>query len=132
MILLWILDLRHVDLVAMFVYYHLVTMLSFTETRAAEHVAMMIGYSDRTMRQWRHDLVENDGVLQEMKQGQYQRSSVLWQNEELNKEATKYVRANSTVKGNPNLTAIGFSNWINKELLPNSTLESGYPTQSVD
>ena len=72
---------------AMFVYYHLVTMLSFTETRVAEHVAMMIGYSDRTVRQWRHDLVENDGVLQETKQGRYQHSGVLWQNEELNKEA---------------------------------------------
>ena len=45
----------------------------------------------------------------------------------LNKKATEYVRLNASVKGTPNMTAINFCKWVNKSLLPNSTLEPGYP-----
>ena len=94
---------------------------------------MMIGKSDRTVRQWRYDLIENDGVLPETKQGRYQRSGVLWNNEELNKEVVQFVRANAAVKGKPNLTLVTFCKWVNKSLLPSSTLEPGYPrTTSVE
>ena len=87
----------------------------------------MINKSDRTVRQWRTDLVLNDGVLPETKQGKYKRSGVLWYNEDLNKTATEYIRANATVKGTPNMTAIDFCKWVNSKLLPNCTLEPGYP-----
>ena len=39
----------------------------------------------------------------------------------------EYVRCNASVKGVPNMTAISFCEWVNKYLLPNSTLEPGYP-----
>ena len=63
---------------------------SFTETKAAEYAASMMKKSDRTARRWRSALI-NDGVLSELEQGYYQRSGVLWQNEELNKKAVEYV-----------------------------------------
>ena len=63
---------------------------SFTETKAAEYAASMMKKSDRTARRWRSALID-DGVLPESEQGCYQRSSVLWQNEELNKKAVGYV-----------------------------------------
>ena len=48
-------------------------------------------------------------------------------NEELNTRASDYVRANAAVKGKPNLTSIEFCKWVNKTLLPNWTLEPGFP-----
>ena len=50
------------------------------------------------------DLVENDGVLPELKQGKYQRTGVLQYNEDLNK-ATEYVQMNVSVKVMFNMTA---------------------------
>ena len=61
--------------------------------------ADMIGKTDRSVRQWRTDMLNNDGVLLESKQGKYQRTGVLWNNEELNEKARQYVRMNSSVKG---------------------------------
>lgn len=112
---------------AMFLCYHLVVRFQYTETRAAECAAELIHKSDRTVRQWRANLVTNDGVMPESKQGRYQRSGVLWSNEDLNKKATEYVRMNAAVKGKPNMTATDFCKWVNKSLLPNWTLEAGFP-----
>jgi len=39
----------------------------------------------------------------------------------------EYVRANSAVKGRLNMTTMDFCKWVNKTLLPNSTLEPGFP-----
>lgn len=58
------------------------------------------------------------GVHSESNQGRYQRTGVLWANEELNKKVTEYVRANAAVKGKPNMTLIEFCKWVNKTLLP--------------
>ena len=102
-------------------------MFSFTETKAAEYAAAMVKRSDRTVRRWRSGLIDNDGVLPESQEGRYQRTGVLWYNEELNKKAAEYVRENSAVKGRPNLTTVEFCKWVNECLLPNSTLEPGFP-----
>ena len=64
-------------------------------------------------------------------QGQYQRSGVVWKNEELNKKATKYVWNNNDVKGRANLTVSSFCGWINDELLPNESLEPGFPVETA-
>ena len=63
----------------------------------------MVGKSDRSVRKWRTDMLANDGVLPDSKQGKYQRNGVLWQDEELNEKARQYVRVNSSVKGQPNI-----------------------------
>ena len=44
--------------VAMFLCYHLVSMFSFTETKAAEYAALMLNKSDRTVQRWRSGLIE--------------------------------------------------------------------------
>ena len=76
---------------ALFLSCQLVHRFSFTETNAAEYAAAMVKKSDGTVRRWRSD----DGILPESQQGRYQRSGVLWKNEEVNKKATEHVRQNA-------------------------------------
>ena len=113
--------------IAMFLCFHLVTLFSFTETKAAEYAATMLKKSDRTVRRWRSALIDNNGDTPECEHGKHQRSGVLWKNEELSKKATEYIWSNAAVKGRPNLTAADFCVWVNESLLPNSTLEPGFP-----
>ena len=120
-------DKEELKSLAMFLCFQLVKQFEFTKTKAAEYTATMLNKSEQTVRRWRSALVENDGVLPESKQGRYQRSGVLWQNEDFNKKATEYVRVNAAVKGRPNLTSADFCRWVNESLLPNSTLEPGFP-----
>ena len=110
----------------LFLMYNLQHVLNFTSTNSAEYAAIMMGTSERTLRQWRSDFVDNGEVL-ENKQGRYQHSGLLWSNEELNRKATKFIRENANVKGQPNLTSAGFCSWVNEELLPNKCLEPGFP-----
>ena len=109
-----VLDKEEMVSVAMFLCYHLVSMFSFTETKAAEYAATMLNKNERTVRRWRNAVVSNDGVMPESKHGRHQRIGVLWRNEELNKKAREYVRANAHVKGRPNLTSIDFCWWVNE------------------
>ena len=122
-----ILDKDDKKSLAMFLCHNLSLHFNLSYTKAAEMAAEMIKKSDRTVRQWRSDLVNNDGIMPCTKQGKYIRTGVLWQNEELNKKASDYVRANQNIKGKPNMTVTEFCKWINNDLLPNSTLEPGYP-----
>ncbi len=103
--------------IAIFLCYQLVDMFSFTETKAAEYAAQMINRSDRTVRRWRTSLIENNGEFPEAQHGKYQRYCV-WDDEDLNKKVTEYVRSNAAVKGRPNLTSIDFCCWVNNSLLP--------------
>ena len=66
--------------------------------------------------------------------GKYERSGIIWCKrkkgtfvEQLNAKAKKYIRLNSNVKGHPNLTVGSFCQWVNNTLLPNTTLEPGFP-----
>ena len=112
-------DKDEIKSISLFLCYHLVSMFSFTETKAAEYTAAMLKKNERTVRRWRSGLIDNDGVLPESQQGRYQRSGVLWQNEELNKKAVEYVRQNAAVKGRPNLSTVDFCKWVNECFLPN-------------
>ena len=108
------LDKDEIKSISLFLFYHFVHAFSFTETKAAEYAASVMKKSDRTVRRWRSALIDNDGVLPESEQGRYQRSGVLWQNEELNKKAVEYVRDNVSVKGHPYLTTVTFCKWVNE------------------
>ena len=121
------LDRDDLKSVSIFLCYQFVSVFNLTETRVADYAAGMVHKSGRTVRQWRHDLIMNDGVFPESQQGSYEYSGILWKSEEINKKATKFVRSNATVKGKPNLTALSFCRWVNECLLPTSTLEPGYP-----
>ena len=84
------LDKNEIKSISLFLCYHFVHAFFFIETKAAEYAASMMKKSDRTARRWRSALID-DVVLPELEQGRYQRSGVLWQNEELNKKAVEYV-----------------------------------------
>ena len=111
----------------LFLCFQLKSVLGKGETEAAELAALMTGKSDRTIREWRTKFLESGGDIPESKQGAYQRSGVLWTNEQLNKKASRYIRENAAKKGASNLTAGSFCQWVNEELLPNATLEPGFP-----
>ena len=62
-------------------------------------ISEMIGKSDCAVMEWKTTFLSNQGSFPDTLQGKYQRSGVMWQNEELNKLATQYVRKNAAVKG---------------------------------
>ncbi len=109
----WVESLSRDDLLSLSIllWYLLVNILEFQLTEAAKLIARVLGKSDRTIREWKAVFRDNDGCFPDSLQGKYQREGVLWQNEELNKIATKYVRENTVVKGRPNMTAISFCQW---------------------
>lgn len=125
----WVLQLDRDDKVslALFLCFQLTKHLKCGATEAAELAGVMVGRSDRTVRDWRSHFFDNDGSIPESAKGRYERSGIVWQNEALNKKAKKFIRNNSNVKGRPNLTVGGFCDWVNNDLLPNETLEPGYP-----
>ena len=105
-----ILGKEEIQSVSLFVCYHLVDMFSFTETRAMEHAATMVNKCDCMVRQWRSEVIDNDGVVPESQQRRYQRSGVLWQNGELNKQAREYARANGMQCSNYKATRVNTTN----------------------
>ena len=58
---------------------------------------MMVGRSDKTVREWRKYLLE-EGEVPENKQGKCQQSFVLWSDEGLSRKAAKHIRENASVK----------------------------------
>ena len=75
----------------MSILVYMLSLSAFTETKAAKYAAAMVKRTDRAVWEWRKDVIENDGVVSESQQGRYQRSGLLWQNEELNKKAIGHV-----------------------------------------
>ena len=117
-------DLRSLSI---FVWNLLLNVLEYQLlTDAAKVIAQVIGRCDRIVRQWRKDFITNNGSFPDSLQGKYQREGVLWQNEELNRLATNYVRENAVTKGKPNLTNSMFCKWVNEVLLPNQVLDPGF------
>ena len=125
----WIDGLHRDDLMSLTIVLHylLVNTLHFPMTSSSQLIAELIKKSDRTVREWRATFLANSGSFPETLQGKYQRTGVLWHNEELNKKACAFVRANKAIKGRPNMKIACFARWVNEDLLPNHTLEPGYP-----
>ena len=76
----WVLQLDRDDKVALglFLCFQLTKHFEVGETRAAEIAGMMIGRSEKSIREWRSQFFENDGELPESKQGRYHRTGVVW------------------------------------------------------
>lgn len=57
----WSISLDRDDKVSLglFLSYHLEQLLGLSKTMAAEYTGMMLGKSERTIRQWKADFVEN-------------------------------------------------------------------------
>lgn len=125
----WVDGLDRDDLMSLSIalYNLLVSKLQLKKTDASKFIAELIGKGERTIREWRATFTANKGSFPDTSQGKYQRTGVLWHNEELNKLATRYVRENKVVKGRPNMRLQSFTNWVNQILLPNHGLEPGFP-----
>lgn len=100
----WVLQLGRDDMVslALFLTFQLSKHFDCGTTKAAELAGLMVGWSDRAVREWKSQFFENSGCIPESEQGKYERSGVVWRNEHLNKKAAIYIRSNSNVKGSPN------------------------------
>ena len=122
----WVLSLNGEDTISLslFLTFHLAQLLNFTSTKAAEYAAIMVGKSDRTIRQWRADFEVNKAIP-DSQQGRYQRTGVLWSAESLDTKVSKYVRENANIKGHPKPHYSLFR--VNDELLPNEILKPGFP-----
>ena len=125
----WVLTLSRDDLMSFCIvlFYILVQLLKMGILDAAKIISIATGKGERTIRGWRATFLVNDGTFPESLTGKYKRNGVLWQNEDINKQATKYVRENNAVKGKPNMTLYTFCQWVNKNLLQNCVLEPGFP-----
>ena len=93
---------------------------------AARKAGSIVGYSDRTVQTLRKQFWDNNRMLEGRKQGKYARMTV-YGDEELNKKAAEWVRANAFLKGQPNITAQSFCVWVNEDLLPSSHLLPHFP-----
>ena len=113
----WISHLDRDDQVylGLFLSFQLANHLNLGETKAAELASIIINKSDKTIREWRAHFFINEGEIPESTQGKYQRSGIIWAREDLNKKATKYIRENADIKGQPNLTIQKFCHWVNED-----------------
>ena len=117
-------DLQHM---ALLLYTRLPTIFGLKKTDTATAVGEILQKNERTIRRWADDFASNSGEFSDSQQGHYTRNNTLMSNEEISERARVYIRENAAPKGRPNLTATAFCQWVNNELLPNSTLEPGYP-----
>ena len=88
----------------------------------------IVGFSDKTVRKYRNNFFANKGSLTPLKQGKYERHCV-YHDEELNRKSAEWVRAHAFVKGEPNMTAQSFCDWINSDLLVSSHLPPFFPRE---
>ena len=94
-----------------------------TKTSAAKESALLLGVNDKSVRIWRKDFYTNVSTFTKSKQGQHSCPYIL--DENLRRKAATWVRSNSSCKGQTNMTAAKFCDWVNIELLPNATILPG-------
>ena len=101
-----------------------------TQVNAAKEASLFIGhnYNEKTIRYWRKDYYTNYGEFSESQQGKHARPFIL-DDERFRQKAAEWVRSNASIQGNPNMTSEDFKNWVNNELLPNTTIPMNCPTQ---
>ena len=91
----WVLQLSRDDKVslALFLTFQLSKYFDCGTTRAAKLAGIMVGRSDRVVREWRSQIFSNGGCTPESEQGKYERSGVVWCNKELiqNEKAARYI-----------------------------------------
>ena len=85
-------------------------------TFAADVASDFVGYSERTVREWKRRFHAAGGTFPDSQQGHYTQGGVLWQDEDLNQKARDYIRFEGKIKGKPNLTVRLFCSWVNTNL----------------
>jgi hypothetical protein len=90
---------------------------------AAQESASFTGFNEKTVRRYRKQFFDG---FEDMKQGKYERCCLL-NEEELRLDAVMWARENAYKKGEANMTAGKFCQWVNNELLPSHVLSSNLP-----
>lgn len=115
----WLLKIDREDkmMMAMMMHDNYTSRFGLTNTSAAAEVSLLLGLNEKTIRLWRKDFITNRGAFSEYQRGSYARYVVV-KDEEYRDKALEWCRANSFVKGRPNMTASRFRVWVNEDLLP--------------
>ena len=115
----WLVKVDREDkmMMAMMMHDNYTSRFGLTNTSAAAEVSLLLGLNEKTIRLWRKDFLANRGAFSEYQRGSYARYVVV-KDEEYRDKALEWCRANSFVKGRPNMTASRFRVWVNETLLP--------------
>ena len=105
------------------------TRFGLTDVAAATEAGLVVGYNERSIRDWRKEFYDNEGEFHESLKGKYHRPYVL-DDENCQKKALTWLHERAYDKDQPCMTAYSFANWVNLDLLPNSHLPPGFP-QSI-
>ena len=115
----WLFTLQREDtqMMAMMIYDNYIERFGLLKTAVAKEVGLLLGVNKKPICKWKAEFHLKGGAFSETSQGKYSRYVVV-DDEEYKCTALKWIRENATVKGKPNLTAAGFCEWLNTELLP--------------
>lgn len=124
----WLSLLAHEDrkMMAIMLYQYFTVKLNNTR-HAAQETANICKITDRTVFNYAAEFKAHNGSLHKSKRRSHQ--THIWDDEECNRKATKYVREHASVKGQPNITNESFCQFVNEDLLPNSTLSPDMPRE---
>ena len=87
----------------LFLSFQLDSHLGLKKTKSVELASAMVNKSDKTIGEWWAHFFQNEDETQEIAQGKYKHSGIVWSREDLNKTATEYSRENAYVNGKSNL-----------------------------
>ena len=104
----------------------LMNRLKMKSTAAALEAASATGLNEKTVRKYRKEFYENKGSFKDEKRGKYMHHCLL-NDENLRLEAAMFIREHGYRKGEANLNAKLFCQWVNNELLPSSNLAPNMP-----
>ena len=90
------------------------------------YLCVWTGFNEKTVRRYRKQFIEGKGKFEEGKQGKYECHCLLHE-EELRLDAAMWARENAYKKGEANMTAGKFCQWVNNELLPSHNLAPNLP-----
>ena len=124
----WVVSLRAYDrkILSVSLLETLRARQGLTVVDAAKESASFTGYNERTVRRYRKQFFEGKGKLEETRQGKYKRCCLL-NDESLRLDAAMWARGNAYKKGEPNMTAGKFCQYVNDELLPSHVLPANLP-----
>ena len=86
----------------------------------------LIVLQSETVHRYRNEFFQNEGHFAVRLQGKYEQHCV-HHDEALNHKAAEWVREHAFAKGELNMTAQSFCDWVNNTLLPSSHLQPYFP-----
>ena len=110
----WLQELskENIKMLSIMLWETFVERFGLTKTSAAKESALCLGVNEKTIRIWRKDFLTQLGDFSESKQGRHSHPFIL-DDENLRHTAAAWVRNNSSCKGQPNMTADKFCDWVN-------------------